>query len=110
MIIATRHLILRGADGDRDIRIDIFQPEQKNGAWTCRYEINWPKEKWASFAGCADAVQSLVLALQKIATEIYFSDFHKSGKLIWETSGQGYGFPLPPSAREKAVGDDIKFY
>ena len=55
-------------------------------------------------------MQAVILALQKIGTDIYFSDYHKSGSLFWERPEKGYGFPLPPSAREMLVGDDARFF
>jgi len=111
VIIATRMLKLRGEKCDIEILIRIFAPEQSSdSAWLCRYEINWPEEKWTSYAGGIDSAQAITLALQKIGTEIYFGDYHKSGNLFWESPGKGYGFPLPPSARDLLIGDDAKFF
>ena len=110
MKFATRQLTLRGQSGDADVQIDVFEPEPDGHAWKCRYEIHWPAEKWSSYAGGVDSMQAVLLALQKIGTDIYFSDYHKSGALCWEGSGKGYGFPLPPSAREMLIGDDARFF
>lgn len=59
-------------------------------------------------------MQALTLALQKIGTEIYTSDFHKSGLLSWDDSKKsnsrtGYGFPVMPSVRDLLIGDDAKY-
>ena len=110
MKIATRRLKLRGRSGEADVQIDIFLPEADGNAWRCRYEIAWPEEKWSSFGGGFDQAQALILALQKIGVDLYFSDYHKSGDLYWDSPGKGYGFPLPPSARDLLVGDDAKFF
>jgi hypothetical protein len=110
MKVATRRLRLHSQSVDADVQIDIFAPERDGEAWTCRYEINWPAEKWSSHAGGLDSMQAVILALQKIGTDIYFSDYHKSGSLFWESPEKGYGFPLPPSAREMLVGDDARFF
>ena len=92
-----------------DVHVNIFAPRQDDNAWNCDYEIKWPEENWSSYAGGVDSVQALILALQKIGAEIYFSDYHKSGRLFWESPGNGYGFPAPPSARDRLIGDDRKF-
>lgn len=109
MKIATRQLKLRGASGDVEVSVDIFLPEQDGTAWKCCYEINWPEEKWSSYAGGFDSAQAIVLALQKIGSDIYFSDYHRSGKLFWDSPEKGYGFPLPASARDMLIGDDAKY-
>jgi hypothetical protein len=41
-----------------------------------------------------------------IGAEIYTSDYHKLGQLIWREPAQGYGFPVPLSIRDLLVGDD----
>ena len=45
-----------------------------------------------------DSVQAILLALQMIGADIYTSSYHKSGHLMFEEAGQGYGFPVPESA------------
>ncbi len=110
MKIATRILKLRTGSAEVEVPVNIFAPEPDGDVWKCRYEIHWPEEKWSSHAGGVDSTQALVLALQKIGVEIYFSDHHKSGKLFWDDPGKGYGFPVPPSARDVLIGEDPKFY
>jgi hypothetical protein len=109
MKIASRTLTLRDAPGDASVEVSIFVPEPDGGSWTCRYEIGWPHGKWESFGAGVDAMQALTIALQKIGVEIYFSEYHKSGQLFWDKPGNGYGFPVPPSARDVLIGDDIKY-
>jgi hypothetical protein len=81
-------------------------PEEDDGSWWCRYEIEWPSGKKASAAAGVDSVQSIMLALQKIGVEVYTSDYHKSGSLTWIGSGRGYGFPVAANVRDLLVGDD----
>jgi hypothetical protein len=110
VIVATRVLKLRSQEKDIDIPIRVFAPEREDdGAWFCRYEIEWPDGRWTSRAGGADSVQALFLALQMIGSEIYTSDYHKSGQLCLEAPGRGYGFPVPVTLRNLLVGDDVKF-
>ena len=56
-----------------------------------------------------DSTQAIVIALQMIGAEIYTSNYHKSGKLFWETPGKGYGFPIAPNLRDLLIGDDAKY-
>jgi len=56
-----------------------------------------------------DRFQALFLTLQKIGADIYFSDYHKTGRLYFERQGSGYGFPVPKNARDLLVGDDKRF-
>jgi hypothetical protein len=110
MLIAMRILKLRDAAGNVEIPVRIFAPEEADGSWSCRYEIEWPDRKWSSAAGGFDSMQAIALALQTIGAVIYTSDYHKSGKLMWERAGEGYGFPVLHGARDLLVGDDRKFF
>jgi len=47
--------------------------------------------------------------MQKIGSDIYFSDYHETERLYFETPGSGYGFPVPKNARDTLVGDDKRF-
>jgi hypothetical protein len=53
-------------------------------------------------------MQALILALKMIGTEIYMSDYHKSGNLMWDEPGQGYGFPVAHNIRNLLEGRDAK--
>lgn len=110
MLIASRLLRLRSQKGDVDIPIRIFAPEEDQGAWKCRYEIDWPEGTRTSGAVGFDSVQAIVLTFQKIGSEIYGSGYHKSGDLMWEKPGNGYGFPVPHNARDWLEGDDAVFF
>ena len=45
-----------------------------------------------------------------IGADIYSSSYHKSGKLMLEAPGKGYGFPVVSSLRDLLEGDDAKFF
>jgi hypothetical protein len=110
MLIGTR--TLRFEDGaDRiDIAIEVHAPERgEDGGWFCRYAIDWPDERRESEGWGHDALQAVWLTLSKIGIEIYTSAYHQTGRLVWEEAGQGYGFPVPPNARDMLVGDDALF-
>jgi hypothetical protein len=57
-------------------------------------------------AGGVDAVQALDLAMRMIGAQIYASDHHASGKLMWLEPGKGYGFPVTKGIRDLLTGDD----
>jgi len=111
MVIATRKLVFRDGSENREVAIHIFVPQQEAPrSWSCAYEIDWPDgaRKFAAYG--VDAVQALELALKMIGAEIYTSNYHQSKSLIWEKPGQGYGFPVPISLRNRLEGDDAKFF
>jgi hypothetical protein len=108
VLIAHRLLIVSDSSGDQEVSVRLYQPEENDGAWICRYEIDWPSEKWSRFAAGADSIQALILALQKIGAEIYTSSYHRSGSLRWLERQRGYGFPVPSNVRDLLRGDDAK--
>ena len=110
MVIASRSLKLTGGEGDVEIPIRIFAPKQDGAAWSCRYEIDWPEGKQTMTSWGANSVQALTLALTMIGADIYSSSYHKSGKLMLDEPGKGYGFPVPASLRDLLEGDDAKFF
>jgi hypothetical protein len=90
MVIATRRLKLQLPPNEIDISVRIFLPEVDNEGWRCAYEIDWPDGKRSSAAAGVDSVQALFLALQKIGIDIYTSDYHRQGQLVWFEADQGY--------------------
>jgi hypothetical protein len=107
MVIATRSLVLQ--DRNVEIPIRIFAPEKAKIDWICRFEIGWPEGKAERWGAGSDAVQSLLIALQMIGTEIYTSRHHEAGQLAWLAPGRGYGFPVPNNIRDLLIGDDQRF-
>lgn len=106
MEIARRSLIISEPTGDTEVQVRLFQPENDDGMWICRYEIDWPDRKRSYFAGGIDAFQALLLALQMIGAEIYLSAYHEAGSLKWFERYEGYGFPVGRSLRDLLIGDD----
>ena len=104
MITLARLLRLSHGHADLDIPIRIFTPEQgDDGGWFCRCEIAWLHGRWSSPGWGFDAVQAILLTMQKIGTELYMSEHHKPGRLMWTAPGRGYGFPV---SRNLLIGDD----
>jgi hypothetical protein len=77
VLIAYRRLVITGPSGDTEVPVRLFQPENDDGMWICRYEIEWPSQKRSHFAGGIDSFQALILALQMIGAEIYASAYHE---------------------------------
>jgi hypothetical protein len=109
MLIASRTLRLRRSAGEIPVPIRIFAPRELDGAWACRFEIEWPDEITTMEAMGEDAVQALELAMKMIGAFIYTSDYHASGELMWGAPGKGYGFPVANTIRDMLIGDDKKF-
>jgi hypothetical protein len=110
MMIANRILKLRRESGDLDIAVRLYLPEQiEGGVWLCRYEVDWPHGTWKHAAQGIDSVQSIMIALQMIGSEIYASEYHESGALMFDVPKRGYGFPVSPSLRDLLIGDDAKY-
>ena len=108
MLIAQRLLIISSPSGDIEVPVRLFQPEEDDGMWICRYEIDWPSGRRAYFGAGVDGMQALILALQMIGVETYRSEYHKASALRWFEPGQGYGFPIISSFRDVLIGDDAK--
>jgi hypothetical protein len=111
MIVASRTLQVRMPTGQKDMPIELFAPmKKKAGAWECRYDVGWPEGRRSYSAWGVDSVQALSLALGMIGAELYTSEYHKSGRLVWDKPGNGYGFPLPPTLRDLLAGDDASYF
>ncbi len=107
MKVFTHQLSYRIGDAVLPVAIRLDAPRPADRSWSCAYEIGWPEGPRRSVAHGADALQALVLALQKIGTELYTSAHHRSGALSGSSPGGGYGFPVPPNLRDLLAGDDV---
>jgi hypothetical protein len=110
MVIATRVLKLESDNGEVAIPIRVFAPEQEDNAWSCQYQIDWPEGTQDMKAGGADSMQALIIAIKMIGADLYSSSYHKSGKLMFETPRNGYGFPVSMTMRDLLQGDDAKYF
>lgn len=48
--------------------------------------------------------------MQMIGAELYTSDYHEAGKLVFDVKGAGFGFPVPRTVRDLLEGDDVTFF
>ena len=105
-VILNRSLQIETAGGEKQVPVTFYRPTQREDDWECEYEIGWPTGARRFKAHGIDSVQSLLLALQMVGAELYTSDAHRSGKLMWLERGAGYGLPLPSGIRDLYEGDD----
>ncbi|MBV5271379.1 MAG: hypothetical protein JZU55_17565 [Afipia sp.] len=91
------------------IPVSVFTPVQEDTDWSCVFSIGWPELTLERKVFGIDAIQSLELALRMIGTELYTSEDHKAGRLMWLKPGAGYGFPVPNIIRDTPVGEDRDF-
>lgn len=109
-MIANRVLQITSSDGlSRPVEVRIYQPVIEDRSWACHYEIDWPNRSRRSAAHGVDSVQAINLAMIKIGAELYTSDYHARGQLVFEKPGNGYGFPVPKPMRGALIGGDAKF-
>lgn len=109
MLIAKRELQVIEKGQSRPLPVEIHAPVATEHDFVVAYEIGWPGAPRKSFAAGVDAMQALHLALQKIGGELYASKAHAEGRLSWPGQGEGYGFPVPNTARDMLVGNDKRF-
>lgn len=109
MVIGTRVLQVNGKAGAVEVPVTLYIPVEDDLGWGCRYDIGWPRKPRVSTVWGIDALQAVHLAMQKIASELYASPYHKRGLLSWRGQGAGYGFPITKNARDLLVGYDKEF-
>lgn len=110
MIVASRSLKLRQDGGVIAVAVRIFAPQPNKDYWSCACEIDWPEGTRKFAANGFNSMQALLLALKMVGAEIYTSNYHKSGNLMWDEPGQGYGFPVTQNIRDFLEGDDAKHF
>jgi hypothetical protein len=109
MVILNRLLKIDAEGYHIDVPVKVYLPVDMGDHWQCEYEIGWPDNARRRKVFGIDSIQSLLIALQTIGVEIYSSEAHKSGKLIWLAPGDGYGFPLRAEHRDLSEGNDRSF-
>ncbi len=102
----VRRLQVRLESGLRNVDVSLSTPMEREGYWTCHYEVGWPEGPSGGDIGGADGPQALYLAMQAVALALYASPHHKAGRLSWQHAVAGYGFPMPKAGRSDLVGQD----
>jgi hypothetical protein len=106
MAVLERLLTYASPEGDVEVRISVDHPQKGEVDWSCAYRIDWPGEARLGFGYGIGSAQAMLLALRAIGTDLYTSDYHRSGRLRWEKPGRGYGFPVPRTIRDLLIGED----
>lgn len=107
-VIARRTLTAKINGGPVAIEVRLHRPVKSdaNDDWECRYEIEWPHAVRRNVVGGVDSVQALLLAFNLVAVDLHAGQPPGLSGLTWLEPGGGFGFPLPPSLRDLARGDD----
>jgi len=90
--IATRTL----SAGSDDVVVTIGKPElfKDGNDYYCPYAIDFLGKKKMSYAGGADAVQAIQLAMQKIGVDLAYLKTPSNEPISWIGGGPGdTGFP-----------------
>ncbi|MEO5807133.1 DUF6968 family protein [Devosia sp.] len=109
-IIASRRLWIATEAVLTPVDIRFFLPLPADGSWGCRYEIDWPERRRVFTMFGADGVQALYLAMSMVGSEVYGSDYHDDGTLMFDRPGAGYGFPVSANDRDQLIGHDRQFF
>lgn len=104
-----RTLTYTSKSGDMAVPVTIHPPLEGERDWSCAYEIGWPDAPRRGYGYGIDGTQALLLALKAVGTDLYTSDYHRSGRLRWIEPGDGYGYPVPKNIRDLLVGNDAEY-
>lgn len=98
--IATRSLDLANRG---PVTVTIGMPKQflDSTDFYCPYQITGLAKERIGYAGGVDAVQALMLTLERIGAELCTLEEVKSGELSWQGDEAGaLGFPVPGSIKD----------
>lgn len=96
--------VLQSAWGPVEVVMEVPVADADDGDFRCAYRINGPRTQRRSHAMGIDAFQAIELAMQKIGTDLFFSEEGQHGELRWLDAPYEIGFPLPESTRDIAPG------
>ena len=98
---------------ERVIQIDgqtagcrFYQPESDGQDFRCRYEIDWPEKLYRGHAYGVDAVQALLLAMQKAHTELLTARENDGRKITW-LDMRSLGMPIPKTISDWAPDNEF---
>src|SRR5438270_13364138 len=91
------------AGARRKLRVQVFAPVlSERTTWACRVRLGSPIDRDRNSYG-EGALQALVLAVNKVAIELYASEAWREGRLGWRAEFGGYlGTPSPDMLLEVA--------
>jgi hypothetical protein len=96
-VIAERVLLL---DGLPAVKVRLFKPvADERLRFVCRYEVEGLVLASPGFAVGGDALEALMLALNRLAVVVEGSPEAQTGRLHWPEHGSNLGFMLPEALR-----------
>lgn len=78
-------------------------PHPDGPDFRCDYEIAWPDRVRSSYGMGVDAVQALLLAMQKAHTDLLISPEREAGELRW-LGQRTLGLPVADALRDLVEG------
>jgi hypothetical protein len=82
------------------VEVIMRVPVPDGDDYRCDYVIEGPRTHITSHALGIDGFQALEMALQKIGTDLLFSEEGQTGALRWLDDPGDVGFPLPDSVAD----------
>ena len=84
----------------------FFKPEADGQDYRCRYEIDWPEGAYKGRAYGVDAVQALLLAMQKAHTDLLAARENKGRQITWLDT-RSLGMPIPKTISDWAPNNEF---
>lgn len=84
----------------------FFKPEVDGQDYLCRYEIDWPEGEYKERAYGVDAVQALLLAMQKAHTDLLAARENDARQISWFDM-LGLGMPIPKTISDWAPDNEF---
>jgi hypothetical protein len=97
-VIASRTISL---DGQPTVDIELFAPtvDARGNDYQCGYRIRGLGNDEIRIAFGVDSLQALLMAMQRIAIDLYTSQPGDAGQLTWLGAGD-LGHPVPETIRD----------
>lgn len=83
----------------REVDCRFFRPEEDQGSFFCRYEIDWPDGTRTKRHGGVDEVQALLLAMQAAHTDLLAARNNDRREVQW-LDDQSLGLPIASGIRD----------
>ena len=77
----------------------FFWPEPDSSSFRCRFEIEWPEGVRSRYAGGADEVQAMLLAMQMAHVDLLAARENDGRDVSW-MDGASLGLPIADAIRD----------
>tara|TARA_B100000378_G_scaffold207792_1_gene170892 strand:- start:601 stop:915 length:315 start_codon:yes stop_codon:yes gene_type:complete len=84
----------------------FYQPEPDGQDFRCHYEIDWPEGAYKGRAYGVDAVQALLLAMQKAHTDLLAARENQDRQITW-LDRRSLGMPIPATIADWAPDNEF---